>query len=81
MGNDQGVYSRKQVIMKITKLVIAIVIIWHLAFGAFIFSQQRTMQKQEEITTELCKLVNIQEEVIDASQEVIELQEKVMLMN
>lgn len=81
MGNDQGVYSRKQVIMKITKLVIAIVIIWHLAFGAFIFSQQRTIQEQDELATELYKLVDIQEEVIDASQEVIELQEKVMLMN
>lgn len=65
--------------MESLKSFIALILLG--AVATLIFFQQRTIQKQYELATELCKLVNIQEEVIDASQEVIELQEKVMLMN
>lgn len=65
--------------MESLKSFIALILLG--AVATLIFFQQRTIQKQDELATELCKLVNIQEEVIDASQEVIELQEKVMLMN
>lgn len=65
--------------MESLKSFIALILLG--AVATLIFFQQRTIQKQDELATELYKLVNIQEEVIDASQEVIELQEKVMLMN
>ena len=65
--------------MESLKSFIALILLG--AVATLIFFQQRTIQKQDELATELYKLVNIQEDVIDASQEVIELQEKIMSMN